>query len=248
MVDADVEPDEKCLICHQSGDHPDDLNGHWLICESCGNWVHTTCFMKQNDLEEDVSLRVAVKLLSIEALKYTCKQCMVSPRSKSEFSDNSRKILAFSGKNHVFSNFYETEKPMKCDRYPNIEFKSNEHFFAYSKAKALGDEQSYSDVLNAPTGSIAYRIHHALPNPPNWDSLRQDILTEGVRLKSIASSRFRQALVSSGDILIYEALPKSGVDYFYSSGLDLENTKNGRGHFPGFNFMGKTLMNRRKQL
>ena len=61
-------------------------------------------------------------------------------------------------------------------------------------------------------------------------------------MKLASCAAFRKRLRATGGALIAEALPKAGVDSFWSTYLDPVTTVAVKGRFPGSNMMGQLLM------
>ena len=135
----------------------------------------------------------------------------------------------FRGPTSVFSNFYETPIAIW-----GMNFKSSEHAFQYNKCITVGNKNTATNVLKAPTPLDAKRMGDTVSTNPRWHDIKQGTMLEILKAKSRQCPRFHQELLQSGNRMLIEDTP----DSFWGRG------PNGQ----GLNILGKLLTMLRDEL
>jgi ribA/ribD-fused uncharacterized protein len=132
-------------------------------------------------------------------------------------------------KYRFLSNFYM--RPQECR---GVVWPSNEHFFQGMKTDDATWRERVRNCINA---GKAKQLGKKVPLIPNWDTVKFDIMREGLRAK-FSHPDLRASLIATGEADLYEDSP---YDKIWGTG-----TLMGRG--PGKNLMGALLVELRKEL
>ena len=155
------------------------------------------------------------------------------------------------GENRYLSNMYVA--PFEID---GITFPTVEHYFQWSKAKMMGDEDIASKIMTAPKGKAqvepksvkAYGRKVKNFNAAEWDAKKDEIMTRAVRAKFVnpANKLILEKLLATGTRPLAEANPR---DKYWGIGTsaDTEIAKD-PSKWKGLNKLGKTLEAVRKEL
>ena len=121
-------------------------------------------------------------------------------------------------------------------------FMSNEHYFMYHKAIAMGDADAAEKVLTAPTPLAAKRVGRTVRNWDEalWNRVREGVMVRGLELKIEQHPVLRDALAATGDKILGEASPRDRV-----WGIGMGKTNPGAAdtaNWKGKNLLGKAWM------
>ena len=152
-----------------------------------------------------------------------------------------KNVVPFQGFEDPLSNYYPCELKVF-----GVEVKSAEHGYQYSKAIQSGHDDVANHILSAKTALQAKRIASSLPFNPNWESVKEEQMSQVLTAKLQQCKEFALTLKDTGSKVIAEAVPG---DFFWSAGLCKEDIllvkKN---NWPGRNRMGKILTELRSNL
>jgi len=114
-------------------------------------------------------------------------------------------------------------------------WKSTEHYYQFRKFEN-SDPEYAQKIKGAPTPRDAKVLSLQNTNyPPDWDSIKVDVLREAVKTKFESYPQLEELLLSTGEEELIEANPE---DYFWGEGKDGS----------GRNMMGQILMEVRAYL
>lgn len=139
------------------------------------------------------------------------------------------RIDNFSGDFEFLSNFYDS--PFIHD---GIVYPTNEHFYQAMKSKSRKERKRIAS-LRSPGQSK--RAGRALELRKDWESIKVDVMRQGLRLKFAEGSILAEMLLATGSTTLIEG--NHWGDKFW--GVD---NKTGKGK----NWLGKLLMERRNEL
>jgi ribA/ribD-fused uncharacterized protein len=141
-------------------------------------------------------------------------------------------ISAFENEYAFLSNFYNS--PIVID---NIAYPTVEHFFQAMKSFNDNDRKR---VASAPTPGIAKRMGRMLPLRPDWESVKEDLMYLGLRVK-FANKELAEQLLDTGDAELTE-----GNWWHDNTWGDCQCER--CGGIPGQNKLGKLLMRVREEI
>ena len=151
-------------------------------------------------------------------------------------------------KNGVFSNFYSSPFTYTGKDSIRYRFKNNEQFFMWSKAILFEDFEVAERILKVGDDpATAKKLGRAVKgfNAARWDSVRYEIMKEGLTLKFTQNPPLKEALISTGDAVLVEASP---YDKIWGIGMsEVSAIKAGESKW-GQNLLGKALMEVRESL
>lgn len=104
-------------------------------------------------------------------------------------------ITSFSGRNRFLSNFVRSPIEFEGIRYPTVE-----HFF---QAQKTTNRERQQWIAEAETPSLAKRRGRTVHLRPGWESIKESIMLQGLRLKFIGTP-FQQMLLNTGDAELIE--------------------------------------------
>lgn len=139
------------------------------------------------------------------------------------------KIDSFSDEFEFLSNFYDS--PFTHDR---IVYPSNEHFYQAMKSKSRADRKR---LAAEPSPGRVKRMGRKLTLRKDWESVKIDVMREGLTLKFKEGSTLAEMLMATYPATLIEG--NTWHDQFW--GVD---SKTGQGK----NWLGKLLMERRSEL
>jgi ribA/ribD-fused uncharacterized protein len=130
-----------------------------------------------------------------------------------------------NGPGLFLSNF--SNHPIVVD---NVTYKTVEHYFQAAKFFQT-DPQYALEIINADTPKRAKELGKSPNHPidPNWDNIRNNVMSNAVYYKVLQNQPVRDYLLKTGDSLLRESSP---TDYYWGIG------QNGTGQ----NNLGKILM------
>ena len=105
-------------------------------------------------------------------------------------------IICFDGDNRFLSNFWSAEIT-----YGGYIFPTSEH--AYQAAKTL-DKNERETVRNSQGANAAKKAGKQVTLRPNWDSIKDDIMLEILRLK-FTDKDLKEKLLATGDKVLVES-------------------------------------------
>jgi N-glycosidase YbiA len=113
-----------------------------------------------------------------------------------------------------------------------VYYKTNEHYF--QAMKFLGSSKDMEDVRRTSTPKMAASVGRDRSRSlrSDWESVKDDIMRNGVLRKFEKHTEIRKLLLSTGDEEIIESAPG---DYYWGAGTD----------GTGKNMLGKILMETR---
>ena len=154
-----------------------------------------------------------------------------------------------------FSNFFKS--PMNIEIYDGrrIKFECNEQYFMYRKALTFKDFVTLEKILvNGLKPNDYKELGRAVQNFDKklWDSIRYDIMLEGLREKFTQNDTLKKYLLQTGDKIIVET---TGFDTIWGNG-HFKYLKNGQLNkdcfnpykWTGTNLLGFALMELRDEL
>ena len=172
--------------------------------------------------------------------KTVCKKCRFPDHMTGDAkcdaprSEPYKKTTVFQGRNEALSNFYMCE--INCH---GITAKSSEHAYQYVKAIRRGNLDIAKMIKDAPTAYLAKQTAKRLPYNSSWKTEKLSVMKDILEHKCKQVPEFREALINSKSNKLVEATPG---DYFWSSGLNKEDTLNTKSkYWFGQNKMGLLL-------
>jgi ribA/ribD-fused uncharacterized protein len=138
-----------------------------------------------------------------------------------------KKIDCFDGEYAFLSNFYEAPVEKGGIVYP-----TNEHFFQAMKTL---DNEERKKIAAALTPGQAKRMGRKVKLRPDWDSVRLQIMREGLVLKFLCHKDLAKKLVATGDAYLEEGNWWNDTFWGVCNGA-------------GCNMLGKLLMQLREEL
>lgn len=117
---------------------------------------------------------------------------------------------------------------------PKRRMLSNEHFFQAAKALHVEDRAL---IMRANTPGEAKRIGRTVAMRPDWESIKEIVMLDGLRTKFFADETLAEMLLSTGDEPLVE---------FNSWGDTYWGVDSATGN--GLNRLGKLLMEVRREL
>lgn len=155
------------------------------------------------------------------------------------------------GENRYLSNMYVA--PFEID---GITFPTVEHYFQWSKAKMMGDEDIASKIMTPPKGKAqvepksvkAYGRKVKNFNAAQWDEKKDEIMSKAVRAKFVnpANKLILEKLLATGTRPLAEANPR---DKYWGIGTSADtDIAKDPSKWKGLNKLGKTLEAVRKEL
>ena len=137
-----------------------------------------------------------------------------------------------STKYHAFSNFYISDFTIDGQTYNTIE-----QFFQAQKAALAKDTEYFNKILQSPSPRDARTFGRKVRGLPvdTWNSMRDQIMLQGVRAKFSQNTTLKALLLETGDATLIEDSP---TDYYWGCG------SKGTGQ----NKLGQTLMKVRAEL
>lgn len=98
-----------------------------------------------------------------------------------------------------------------------VYYRTNEHYF--QAMKFISSEKDMHDVIRAATPKMAATVGRDRKRPlrPDWESIKDDIMREGVLCKFEAHEDIREILLATGDAPIVENAPG---DRYWGAGAD----------------------------
>ncbi|NJN21097.1 MAG: NADAR family protein [Leptolyngbya sp. RL_3_1] len=95
---------------------------------------------------------------------------------------------------------------------------TSEHYFQAQKFM-VSDRPWAAKIQQAKTPKIAATMGRSRKHPirPDWDAVKDDIMTSAVRAKFQAHAEIRQLLLATEDAVITENSP---IDYYWGCGAD----------------------------
>lgn len=150
-------------------------------------------------------------------------------------------VTPFQGKDDILSNFYP------CTiHFQGIIGKSSEHCYQYVKAIRRGKPEIATRIKDAPNAFLAKKFARDLPYSHTWADEKLELMETVLDAKAKQVPEFREELRQSQSNRLVEAVTG---DYFWSSGLNKEETLNTKVKFwPGENQMGSLLTKVRENI
>ena len=168
----------------------------------------------------------------------------INPRSLSE--RRSRDMLCFGGvlsEYHELSNFFNSEF-----EYKNINFKSVEQGFQYSKAMLFGDDRTASLILHSKSPSESKHLgqHVNKFDVARWNQGRDSLMKALVLSKFSQNAQLKKILCDTGTMHLAEA---TKGDAHFGTGVALSSPSClQRSSWKGRNKLGEALMEARREL
>ena len=155
-------------------------------------------------------------------------QVHTTPPQSSQFQSNDNSVL-FRGAQSPLSNFF----PFPLSIW-NMNFKSSEHAFQYSKCVQMENKTAAAEVVNSNNALEAKRIGDKIPTTSRWHDTKQGTMYEILKAKSRQCPQFSKALMNSGNRPLVE---------------DTDSHVWGRGaNGSGLNLLGRLLTTLRAEL
>ena len=159
----------------------------------------------------------------------TIPPLMQVPTTPMTIPPPAKEPVLFRGAKSPLSNFF----PCALSIW-NVNFKSSEHAFQYSKCIQMNNKPAAANVLNAETALQAKRIGDSISPNPRWHDTKQGTMYEILKSKSRQCPHFNTALINSNNRSLVE---------------DTDNPIWGRGpDGNGLNLLGRLLMTVRAEL
>lgn len=139
------------------------------------------------------------------------------------------KIDSFEDEFHFLSNFHDS--PFIHD---GIVYPTNEHFYQAMKSLSRKERKRIAALKSAGT---AKREGRRLDVRADWESVKIDVMREGLRLKFVEGSKLAEMLLATESASLIEG--NTWGDKYW--GVDISSGV-------GQNWLGKLLMERRNEL
>jgi ribA/ribD-fused uncharacterized protein len=117
-------------------------------------------------------------------------------------------------------------------------YDSREHYFQSQKTLNVTDQRHVIQAKNPGLAKL-YGRHVTLRS--DWETIKFEVMVNGIRLQAEQDDRFRQMLLATGQRKICEDSPSDGI-------WGCREIERGRAAGPGLNLLGKALMQVRDEM
>ena len=157
----------------------------------------------------------------------------------------SRKVVAFFGKAHPFSNFHPCRFVVAGEEYSCVE-----QFMMAEKARLFGDVATLREIMRASTPLAMKRLGRKVTpfDAARWDEVSKAVVLRALLAKFVQDAELGNALLATGDALLVEASPR---DRLWGAGMGraaVESAVAEGKPLRGRNRLGELLMATRKAI